>query len=299
MAPAAAAASLPLALAATQAAWGLNATRTSLSPYTGTGMRIALIDSGFQPAHPDFKWRHILAQSFVAGEDAFDYFGHGTHCSAAGCGPVRPAQYPRYGVAADAQMWVLKVLNRVGTTTEGVMRQAVELAIRHRCEIVCMPIGQRIGWNTPYSAEWEHLAQSALSVGTLILAAAGDESHRAAGLLQPVDHPANCPSIVAVGAVDAQLRVANFSNGGPSTVAGTVDIAAPGVDIFSGYIPPAWYAVLSGTSQAVAIAAGIAALHAQKTGLRGADLRAELLHTAQPLAGNPNDVGAGLIQAPL
>lgn len=284
--------------AASLAGWWLNATGASQSPYSGADIKIALLDSGFHP-HPDFSARPIVGQSFVPGEGFVDLIGHGTHCGALACGPVFPTQYPRYGVAGASQMWVLKVLARDATAQPHWLVGGIETAIQHRCEIVCMPIAKPVRWGVPYMPEWELLAQQALAAGTLILAATGDESRRSLNVRWPVGIPANCPSILAVGAVDAQMRVADFSNGGSNDGTPVVDLVAPGVDIFSAYLGPGHYALLSGTSQAVAIAAGIAALHAGKTGLRGAALGAELLRTARPLAASATDVGAGLVQAPL
>jgi subtilisin family serine protease len=290
---------LPASLASVSATWALRETRADRCSFTGAGVKIALIDSGFYPSHPDFRARPIVAHSFVTDEDYGDRFGHGTHCGAIACGPKVPLQYPRYGIAGGAHMWVLKALGPGLTGATSQIKAAVRTAISYRCEIVCLPLGEVVGWGIPYEMSWELLAQEALAAGTLLLAAAGDESRRASGLRFPVDSPANCPSIVAVGAVDENLQTANFSNGGPNNNASGVDIVAPGVDIFSAYIEPAVYQVLSGTSQAVAFAAGIAALHAEKTGLRGAALKDELVRTARSLGLNAADAGAGLIQAPI
>jgi subtilisin family serine protease len=281
------------------AGWGIHATRASFTPCTGAGIKIALLDTGFQPPHPDFKSRQIVGQSFVPSEDPMDRVGHGTHCGALACGPLVPAQYPRYGIAGGAQMWVLKVLGNFAATKTEWLMAGIEMAIQHRCEIVCLPLGQPVRWGVPYAVHWEFLAQRALASGVLLMAAAGDESRRSRNVRWPPDSPANCPSIVAVGAVDAQMRVADFSNGGVSQGASGVDLVAPGVDIFSAYLAPTSYRLLSGTSQAVALAAGIAALHAEKTGLRGDALRAELKRTAKPLPLDAADVGAGLVQAPV
>ena len=291
-------AAFPPGDAALHAGWGLNATRASISRFSGRGIRIALLDSGFHQPHPDFAGRHIIGHSFVPREDPLDRIGHGTHCGAVACGPVVPTQFPRYGAAWGAQMWVLKVLGPGNITQPSWLEAALETAIAHRCEIVCMPITEPVAWGTPHSAFWELLAQRALAAGVLVLAATGNQSQRRAGRTLPVGHPANCPSIVAVGAVDMRMQIADFSNGGSRDGIGVVDLVAPGVDIFSAHLAPGHYGVMSGTSQAAAFAAGIAAMHAEKTGLRGAALRSELLRTALPLNLDPTEMGAGLVQAP-
>jgi subtilisin family serine protease len=291
-------ATLPPGDAALQAGWGLNVTRASVSRFSGRGIRIALLDSGFHQPHPDFTGRQIIGHSFVPREDPLDRIGHGTHCGAVACGPIVPTQFPRYGAAWDAQMWVLKVLGPGNTAKPEWLEAGLETAIAHRCEIVCMPIAFPVAWGTPHSAFWELLAQRALAAGVLVLAATGNQSKRSVGRRLPVGHPANCPSIVAVGAVDMRMQIADFSNGGSRDEISVVDLVAPGVDIFAAHLAPGHYRVMSGTSQAVAFAAGIAAMHAEKTGLRGAALRSELLRTALALALDRTEMGAGLVQAP-
>jgi subtilisin family serine protease len=145
---------------------------------------------------------------------------------------------------------------------------------------------------------YETVAQRALAAGCLIVAAAGNESSRP-GLIAPVGHPANCPSIIAVGAVDASLAIARFSSGGMNLRGGQVDIAAPGVAVISTAPRPRLYATMSGTSMATPHVAGLIALHAEaNVGMRGGALGWLLLQSARRLALPNRDVGAGLAQAP-
>src|SRR5215210_8687205 len=100
-----------------------------------------------------------------------------------------------------------------------------------------MSLGARVLPGQPFSQVFEQAARRALARGTLIIAAAGNESQRPA-IIAPVGHPANCPSIMAVGALDERLAVANFSCGGTDPQGGQVDIAGPGVDIYSSWPLP-------------------------------------------------------------
>lgn len=103
---------------------------------------------------------------------------------------------------------------------------------------------------------------------------------------------------MAVGAVDVSMNVAAFSNGGLYPTYGAVDIAAPGVNVYSSTKLPTKYASWNGTSMATPHVAGIAALWAQASGLRGINLWRKLTSTAKALPLPGRDVGAGLVQAP-
>ena len=105
---------------------------------------------------------------------------------------------------------------------------------------------QPLPMGTPFDPAFETLAQTALQRGLLLIAAAGN----AADLNQfgqhtgvrnnppaPVGFPANCPSVLAVGAlmlVNADLQIAPFSNGGQADPSnGVINFAAPGFNVVS------------------------------------------------------------------
>lgn len=60
--------------------WGLVAVNAPNSTATGAGVRVAVLDTGFDVRHPDFAGRTVVTSSFVDGEDVADGHGHGTHC---------------------------------------------------------------------------------------------------------------------------------------------------------------------------------------------------------------------------
>ncbi|PYE85744.1 S8 family serine peptidase [Pseudoroseicyclus aestuarii] len=279
--------------------WGLAATGAALSQATGAGVRLCVLDTGIDAGHPDWQGRQITARSFVEGEGVQDRQGHGTHCAGTAAG--RPARegVPRYGVAPEAELFVGKVLNDSGAGQEGDILAGMLWGIEEGCAVISMSLGRSTRPGESYSLAYERLGALALEAGSLIVAAAGNESSRSFGLIAPVGAPADSPSIMAVAALDQALAVAEFSCGGITAGGGEVDIAAPGVGVFSCVPRPELYKKLRGTSMACPHVAGLAALWAASDpALRGRALWHMLTSSALPLPLPARDVGAGLAQAP-
>jgi subtilisin family serine protease len=278
--------------------WGLQATRVPASRFSGRGIKVAVLDTGLDLNHPDFAGRRIRRRSFVAGQAVQDGMGHGTHCIGTSCGPQRPGVLPRYGVAFNADIFVGKVLSNQGSGTDMEILHGIEWAVANKCAVVSMSLGAPTTVGQGFSQVYETVAQRALLLGTLIVAAAGNESHRPAQI-SPVGHPANCPSIMAVAAIDQRFAVAFFSCGGINPNGGQVDIAGPGVQVRSSWPQPARYNTISGTSMATPHVAGIAALYAEmSSSLRGHALWNVLTQRARRMSLPARDIGAGLVQAP-
>ncbi|WP_433279802.1 S8 family serine peptidase [Pseudonocardia xinjiangensis] len=278
-----------------ESTWGLQATGVLASAESGAGITIAVLDTGFDLQHPDFAGRDITARSFVDGETAQDVQGHGTHCAGTMAGPLDPPQGPRYGVAYGARLLVGKVLNDQGSGTDADILAGMSWAISAGAQIISMSLGAD---QRQISTAYETVGRRALAAGTLIVAAAGNNAHRSQGDPGFVGVPANSPSILAVAAVDAALAVADFSAAAGDVDGGEIDIAAPGVAVYSSWPVPRRYNTISGTSMATPHVAGIAALWAQRSGADGRELWDALVGAARPLGLPAQDVGAGLAQAP-
>jgi subtilisin family serine protease len=280
--------------------WGLQQTGAVDSRYTGRGVRVAILDTGLDLQHPDFAGRQIVSQSFVSGQDVQDGNGHGTHVAGTACGAASPGQGPRYGVASDTSLYVGKVLSDQGRGTDSTILAGIQWALTNGCAIISMSLGAGL-CDVPeptFSRVFEAVAARAMAAGVLIIAAAGNDSARPDRVC-PISHPANCPSIMGVGAVDESLEVARFSNAGLASDGGQVDIAAPGVNIYSAWPRPVLYRTINGTSMATPHVSGIAALHAEANpSVRGAALGWLVLEWARGLSGPVRDLGAGLAQAP-
>ena len=282
----------------TQATWGLQASKVANCCRTGAGIRVAVLDTGFDEQHPDFAGRTITTRSFIAGEAAQDGHGHGTHCIGTALGAKCPGVRPRYGIAYEAEIYAGKVLSNAGSGSDTGILAGIEWAVQNKCAVISMSLGAATRPGQKYSQVYERVARRAQEKGTLIIAAAGNESRRP-GLINPVGHPANCPSIMAVAALDVQGAVARFSNRGLNPDGGQVDIAGPGVDVHSSWPMPTRYRRISGTSMATPHVSGIAALYAEADpAARGAALGRLLTAGAQRLELPSTDVGTGMVQAP-
>lgn len=282
------------------ATWGVPAVRADLSPFTGRGIKLAVLDTGLDFDHPDFAGRPVYGECFVAGEAPRDGNGHGTHCAGTAAGPVARDAHPRYGVAPEAHLHVLKVLGDSGGGTEGGVIAGMQRALDLGCEVLSMSLGRAVDLGDPYDPIYERVGQVALDTGSLIIAAAGNDSLRHRGRVRPVNAPANAPSILAVGAIDDRGRIAYFSNGGLNGDGGEVNLCAPGVDIDSSAPMPRRYARMNGTSMATPHVAGVAALYAEADErLRGRKLWEVLRRTAADIGVPIKAGGAGIVQAPV
>jgi len=267
--------------------WGLTACKVPASPNTGNGIKVAVVGGGFDLGHPDFAGRHIVFTTFAGSQIVFA--NSDTHITGTACGPKAPlGPIPRYGIGVQTDIFIAKVLGSNGAGTQAQILAGINWGVANRCEVILVsPSG-----GTSVQPSYTAAGAAALAKGCLIVAGAGFSSHRPQ-LIAPAAAPANSPTIVSVGAVDRALNIAAFSPGGK------IDIAGPGVNVFSALPSPALHGSLSGSSMAAAHVAGCAALWAQVSpALRGSALRAKLFATAKHLPFSASDVGAGLVQAP-
>ncbi|WP_010525144.1 S8 family serine peptidase [Nesterenkonia sp. F] len=275
--------------------WGVQAVRAVASGATGAGVKVAVLDTGFAADHPDFRDRRVTAESFIDDEGPEDGHGHGTHCIGTACGPRAPGTVRGYGVAPEAEILAGKVLGADGGGSDASILAGLDWALQHECAVISMSLGSDVREvHPPYVAA----GRRALEQGSLIVAAAGNNASRSAGDPGFVGAPANSPSVMAVGAIDAELRIADFSARTLPRRGGQVDVAAPGVEIFSSWAGEQQHRTISGTSMATPHVAGVAALLAESTGLRGRALWATIVQEAVRLDLPSIDVGSGLTVVP-
>lgn len=314
----------PASTSGNQKTWGLNAIQALTSKFTGKNVRVAVIDTGIDPNHPDLSSR-IAAMWAFDGGSANDDVGHGTHVA----GTIAGARSGllAYGVAPEVQLYIAKVFRTDGTGGTSVdLVAAVNWALQQKCQIANMSLSsnQILPPGTHFDPAFETLAQTALNRGLLLIAASGNLADTGPGGRHPgvrnnppapIGYPANCPSVLAVGALNQNLQISSFSNAGQSDPSnGQINFAAPGEDVVSSWptnlpVPQGQqvpglagsYALDSGTSMAAPHVSGLAALLSEKlSGTGGLALFQALpLNPVNQLTGQlRSDVGFGMPLAP-
>ena len=284
--------------------WGLAATKVPGCRFSGNGIKIAVLDTGFDQALSDFAGRHLHVQNFVGDEKPFhDGVGHGTHCTGTACGTAHPQKGPRYGIASDCEIYAGRVLDDNGRGGDGNILQGIDWAVGQGCQIISLSLGAP--WqpgDPPFMLAYEVAARRALAAGCLLVVAAGNDASNPL-LAGAVGTPGNSPSVLTVAALDESLATAPFSNRATPRAPGVKgpDLAGPGVNVYSSW-PGGAFRRLSGTSMATPHVAGIAALYAeQDKSLRGQALKEALLDHCQTLSDNAarvGEIGRGMVQAP-
>ncbi len=203
---------------------------------------IAIVDSGIDLDHPDLSGKIILGYDYVNGDwDPDDDYGHGTHVAGIAAAWTNNGQGVA-GVSWGAQLMALKVLNAGGTGTYANVASAVTYAADNGAKIINLSLGGDYDSSTLRNA-----VSYAHNKGCVIVAATGNNNG-------PVLYPAKYAEALAVAATDSADQRAWFSNYGPE-----VDVAAPGVGIYSTYLGGG-YTYMNGTSMATPHVAGLAAL---------------------------------------
>ena len=248
----------------------------------GTGVKVAIIDTGIDYSHSDLDANYKGGYDFVNGDSyPLDDNGHGTHC--AGIVAAEDNGEGVVGVAPGAFLYGVKVLNSGGSGYVSDVIAGIEWSVENGMQVISMSLGSDFG-STPL----KDACDNAYSSGVLLVAAAGNDGN-SPGKGDNVDYPARYSSVIAVVATDRNDNRARWSSTGPA-----VELAAPGVSIYSTY--PGGYATKSGTSMACPHVTGTAAL---VIAMSNADVRLRLQKTADDLGATGPDTkyGYGLVDA--
>jgi thermitase len=203
---------------------------------------IAVLDTGIDKEHEDLVGKVIAEVNFTDSPTTKDIYGHGTHIA----GIIAAAANNGVGVAGlayDCRLMNVKVADDQGRFDSSAAAKGVTWAVEHGAKIINMSLV-----STEPSPELEKAIDYAWSKGVVVVAAAGN------CMGKKTAYPAYYANCVAVAATDSNDCVASWSSWGD-----WVDVAAPGVDIYS-TLPGNRYDTKSGTSMAAAHVSGLAGL---------------------------------------
>lgn len=208
----------------------------------GKSIRVAVLDSGIQAGHPEFRGRIAVQRDFVDNDaTAEDSSGHGTHVA----GTIGAGTGNGAGVASGAFASSLVIGKFIGSNGSGTVADEIDAivwAVNNGSHVINMSFGAR-----GYVQSEQDALTFAANRGVVTVGAAGNSNSNIE------EYPAAYPNVVAVAATDSSDQRASFSNFG-----NWVDISAPGVRIVS--TVPGGYGYKSGTSMSTPHVSSLAAL---------------------------------------
>jgi len=270
------------------------------SGFDGTGVTIAVLDSGYDMDHPDLADAVVGSKSFIEDETVQDGHGHGTHVAGTVAGSGAASEGTHKGVAPGADLLIGKVLADDGSGPFSGVILGAEWAIEQGADIISMSLGGKTTAATdPVSQAVDALSEES---GVLFIIAAGNEGGNILGT------PGIADRALTVGATDNQDVVADFSSRGPrSDGILKPEISAPGVGIVApraagtsmGTPVNEYYTGANGTSMATPHVSGVAALLAQQhPDWEAEQLKDALVSTSHTLWDQSlHDTGSGRVDA--
>lgn len=230
--------------------WGVKRIGTGTvhdSGNKGTGVKVAILDTGIDKTHSDLDANYAGGKSFVDYTlDPMDDNGHGTHV--AGIVAAEDNEAGVVGVAPEAELYAFKVLDAGGSGWWSDIIAAIEWSVDNGMQVINMSLG-----GSSDLPDVETACQAANSAGILLVAAAGN-SGNPPGRGDNIGYPAGYASVIAVAATDQNDQRAKWSSTGAA-----LELSAPGVSVNSTLLGGG-YGTKSGTSMASPHVAGVAAL---------------------------------------
>lgn len=267
--------------------------------YRGQGVKLAVIDTGIDPKHPDFTGRIAGRKNFTEGSDD-DENGHGTHVASIAVGDGRASGGLYRGVAPEAELYIAKVLDANGNGQMSEVMAAIEWAVDQGVQVINLSLGGDVSCDGTDALST--LCDAAVAqAGVVLCVAAGNSGPNG----QTVGSPGCAKQVITVGASTDGDAVAQFSSRGP-TLDGRIkpDLLLPGVGIIAaqatgtqlGAVIQPGYISLEGTSMATPHVAGGVCLFLQaRPELTPAQVKRILRNTAVDLLKPANAQGAGRV----
>lgn len=204
---------------------------------------IAVIDTGVDLAHTDLDGQLVEGYNIVDKEaKPQDDVGHGTHVAGIIAALVNNGEGVA-GVSWYNKIMPVKALDGTGSGTTYAVAEGIIWATDHGAKVINMSLG-----NYADSQFLHDAVKYAYDRDVVLVAASGNDNTERPG------YPAAYPEVLAVAAIDADQKRAEYSNYGDY-----IDVSAPGTNIASTF-PGNQYAALSGTSMASPHAAAMAGL---------------------------------------
>jgi len=264
--------------------------------YTGTGVTVAVVDSGVDGSVADLRGQVLDGVDMVepwradGWHDVVPGGGHGTGVASVIAGTGRGSGV--YGVAPQAEILPIRIVNKRGFSPDAWVGVGIRWAVDHGADVINLSLGTATDGRQPISGKdrrSEHAAvRYAVHQGVTLVAAAGNE-----GPDNTKFFPAAFRQVIAVGGTNqAGDHAAGFSNRGD-----WVDVVAPAVDVWNTNTNGS-RGVASGTSLAApAVAGAVALMLSANPELTPAAIQRLLKATAHDLGppGLDPDTGAGLL----
>lgn len=265
--------------------------------YDGTGVKVAVLDTGVDRTHPDLAGRIAATADFIGDSDVVDRNGHGTHVASTIAGTGAASQGKYRGVAPGASLLVAKVCSDQGTCPDSAVIAGMQWAVEQGAQVVNISIGGQapLTYPDPMTRAVDELTAA---TGTLFVIAAGNKG----AADETVESPGIAASALTVAATDKSDQLASFSSRGPLWYEDRSlkpDIAAPGVLITAARSSASslegdQYTTASGTSMATPHVSGAAAILVQQhPDWPAARLKAALMSTATDVGRTAFEQGAG------
>jgi subtilisin len=275
----------------------IQATPQITTPYTGKGVKVAVIDSGIDTQHADIKVVTGICTLDVNCPTTTSYDddnGHGTHV--AGVIAARKNSYGLVGVAPDVELYAVKAMTRNGGGNTTDIAEGVDWAINQKVDIINLSLT-----TTGSDQALKLLIEKAYDEGITIVAAAGNEGTDGIQT-DTVQYPAKYEDVIAVTATDGFKKKLSNASFGPE-----VELSAPGDEILSTYPIELdledgvqdGFKTFSGTSMATPHVTGIIALYKERfPSFTNKRLRELLTNTAEDLGepGRDPNYGFGMVR---